>query len=227
MKNSSLFFLAVIIFVSILFNLFSNALNVVETLMFPCDFLFSNLYSKIESRSLTEDKLKSIMHIVEEEPFFIIESKEVKNLNMSIPWGIILKETNRTLTILTSGDKINENYLVVNENGVLLGFVEKVYSNNVLVRKVGWGNQRFFGRIHNLDVLIKENRGDILVEIPDDYRLPHDDLKLFLDFPFYLKNRNENEEAAFLVGDLVSKYGEFYLFKPYRNESFVVFIFPY
>ena len=76
-----------------------------------------------------------------------------------------------------------------------------------------------------MDVLIKENHGDLLVEIPDNYILSQDNLKLLLDLPFYISE--ESSKNTFLIGDLVSKYGEFYLFKPFRNQSYLVYIFPY
>ncbi len=157
--------------------------------------------------------------------FFIVEDKNVEDKGIGIYYGIILRETNRNFTVLTRDNNIDENYLVVNEEGILLGFVEKVYSNNILVRKIGWGNQILFGRVENLDVLIKENHGDLLVEIPDNYILSQDNLNLLLDLPFYISE--ESSKNTFLIGDLVSKYGEFYLFKPFRNQSYLVYIFPY
>lgn len=227
MKNVGLLFLTLLIFITIFFNVFINAFsNIMEIIMFPSDFLFSHLYSILESRSMSEKKLESILQSVHKEPFFIVESKKVEDEGIGIEYGIILKETNRNFTVLTRDDNIDENYLVVNEDGILLGFVEKVYSNNILVRKIGWGNQIFFGKVDNIDVLVKENRGEILVEIPDNkYILSQDNLQLVLDFPFYINK--ESSDGTFIIGDLVSKYGEFYLFKPIKNQSYLVYIFPY
>ncbi|WP_144403505.1 hypothetical protein [Defluviitoga tunisiensis] len=226
MRHAGLLFLTLLIFITIFFNLFINASsNIVEIIMFPGNYLFSRLYSKIESRSVSEEILNSVLQSVQRNPFFIVEDKNVEDKGIGIYYGIILRETNRNFTVLTRDNNIDENYLVVNEEGILLGFVEKVYSNNILVRKIGWGNQILFGRVENLDVLIKENHGDLLVEIPDNYILSQDNLKLLLDLPFYISE--ESSKNTFLIGDLVSKYGEFYLFKPFRNQSYLVYIFPY
>ena len=226
MRHAGLLFLTLLIFITIFFNLFINASsNIVEIIMFPGNYLFSRLYSKIESRRVSEEILNSVLQSVQRNPFFIVEDKNVEDKGISIYYGIILRETNRNFTVLTRDNNIDENYLVVNEEGILLGFVEKVYSNNILVRKIGWGNQILFGRVENLDVLIKENHGDLLVEIPDNYILSQDNLNLLLDLPFYISE--ESSKNTFLIGDLVSKYGEFYLFKPFRNQSYLVYIFPY
>ena len=125
MRHAGLF-LTLLIFITIFFNLFINASsNIVEIIMFPGNYLFSRLYSKIESRRVSEEILNSVLQSVQRNPFFIVEDKNVEDKGIGIYYGIILRETNRNFTVLTRDNNIDENYLVVNEEGILLGFVEK------------------------------------------------------------------------------------------------------
>ena len=220
-----LLFLLVLVFVSIIFNIFEGLGNVLNYIMFPFDFLFSHLQTNIESRKFNSEQLQNTVKYFEKQQIFIIESKDPKNIDFTIPYGIISKETNRDLTVIANSEDVKENYIVVDETGILLGFVEEIYSNRILVRKLGWGNGSFFGKIGNVDVLVKEHRGNLFTEIPDNYTIPEEILQI--EFPSYITKINDENKNGILIGNIVSKFGEMYLFEPIKSKNFLVYFFPF
>ncbi|PNS01564.1 hypothetical protein X927_00170 [Petrotoga mexicana DSM 14811] len=187
--------------------------------------VFSLFHSKISERNVSAEKISSILDELKKEPLYIIESKSSENIDLTIPRGIILNETNRSFNVLTSNEgNLEKGYLAVSTDGNLLGFVENTFSDRVVVRKLGWGNQQFFGKIGVVDVLIKEDKGNLLVEIPDNYKVVMEEY-LKIDLPAYVKT--VEKEGILLSGEIVSKYGDLYLFNPVVIDDFLVYFFPY
>ncbi|WP_233187710.1 hypothetical protein [Petrotoga sp. 9T1HF07.CasAA.8.2] len=187
--------------------------------------LFSTLHFKVSERNASAEKISSILDELKKQPIYIIESKEIENVDLTIPRGIILSETERSFNVLTSNEgNLDKGYLAVSTDGNLLGFVENTFSDRVVVRKLGWGNQDFFGKIGFVDVLIREDKGNLLVEIPDNYNVIMDE-HLNIDLPNYVKSGEK--EGIFLSGEIVSKYGDLYLFNPVTIDGFLVYFFPY
>ncbi|PNR97216.1 hypothetical protein [Petrotoga sp. 9PWA.NaAc.5.4] len=220
-----LLFLLVLVFVSIIFNIFQGLGNILNYIMFPFDFLFSHLQTHIESRKFNSEQFQNTVKSFEKQQIFIIESKDPKNVDFTIPYGIISKETNRNLTVIANSEDVKKNYIVVDETGILLGFVEEIYSNRILVRKLGWGNGSFFGKIGNVDVLVREHRGNLFAEIPDNYTIPEEILQI--EFPSYITKIKDENKNGILIGNIVSKFGEMYLFEPIKSKNFLVYFFPF
>jgi hypothetical protein len=223
MKESAILYLVILIFFSVFTNLFQGLENFLITLTYPFDIAFSQLHAKIESRNFNEESLNNILDNLDKKPIFIVESKNIDNINLKIPYGIILTETNRNFTVLSNENGIKKDWLVVSEDGTLLGFVENSYSNKIIVKKLGWGNQEFFGKTGNVDVLVKEYNGNLLVELPEDFHLT--DSFLEIDFPFYVKTFEDNN--TIITGEIVSKFGDFYLFNTIKNENSLVYFLPF
>lgn len=225
MRYFGILFLVILIFISILFNTFENLGGILDPLTYSFDMVFSLFHSKISERNASAEKISSILDELKKEPLYIIESKSSENIDLTIPRGIILNETNRSFNVLTSNEgNLEKGYLAVSTDGNLLGFVENTFSDRVVVRKLGWGNQQFFGKIGVVDVLIKEDKGNLLVEIPDNYKVVMEEY-LKIDLPAYVKS--VEKEGIFLSGEIVSKYGDLYLFNPVVIDDFLVYFFPY
>jgi hypothetical protein len=225
MRYFGILFLVILIFISILFNTFESLGGILKPLTYPVDMLFSTLHFKISERNASGEKISNILDEIKKQPIYLIESKEIENVDLTIPRGIILSETERSFNVLTSNEgNLEKGYLAVSTDGNLLGFVENTFSDRVVVRKLGWGNQDFFGKIGVVDVLIKEDKGNLLVEIPDNYNVIMDE-HLNMDLPDYVKSGEK--EGIFLSGEIVSKYGDLYLFNPVMIDDFLVYFFPY
>ncbi|PNR97407.1 hypothetical protein X929_03210 [Petrotoga olearia DSM 13574] len=213
------------IFISILFNTFENLRVILDPLTYPVDMVFSLFHSKILERGSSAEKISSILDELNKKPLYLIESKNSENIDLTIPRGIILSATNRNFNVLTNNESnLEKGYLAVSTDGILLGFVENMFSDRVVVRKLGWGDQQFFGKIGIVDVLIKEDKGNLLVEIPDNYNVVMEQ-HLKIDLPAYVKGGEK--ESIFLSGEIVSKYGDLYLFNPVKINDFLVYFFPY
>lgn len=223
MKELAILYLVILIFFSVFTNLFQGLEIFLNTLTYPFDMAFSQMHAKIESRNFNEETLNNILANLDKNPIFIVESKNIDNMNLKVPYGIILSETNRNFTILSNNNDIKKDWLVVSEDGTLLGFVENSHSNKIIVKKLGWGNQEFFGKTENVDVLVKEYNGNLLVELPEDFHLT--DSFLEIDFPFYVKALEGNNPI--ITGEIVSKFEDFYIFNPIKNENFLVYFFPF
>jgi len=225
MRYFGILFLVILIFISILFNTFESLGGTLDPLTYPFDMVFSLFHSKILERNASAERISSILEELKKQPIYLIESKNSENIDLTIPRGIILSETNRSFNVLTSNEgNLEKGYLAVSTDGNLLGFVENMFSDRVVVRKLGWGNQQFFGKIGVVDVLIKEDKGNLLVEIPDNYNVVMDE-HLNMDLPAYVKGGEK--EGIFLSGEIVSKYGDLYLFNPVVIDDFLVYFFPY
>lgn len=225
MRYFGILFLVILIFISILFNTFESLGGTLDPLTYPFDMVFSLFHSKISERNASAERISSILDELKKQPIYLIESKNSENIDLTIPRGIILSETNRSFNVLTSNEgNLEKGYLAVSTEGNLLGFVENMFSDRVVVRKLGWGNQQFFGKIGVVDVLIKEDKGNLLVEIPDNYNIVMDE-HLNMDLPAYAKGGEK--EGIFLSGEIVSKYGDLYLFNPVVIDDFLVYFFPY
>jgi len=225
MRYFGILFLVILIFISILFNTFESLGGTLDPLTYPFDMVFSLFHSKISERNASAERISSILDELKKQPIYLIESKNSENIDLTIPRGIILSETNRSFNVLTSNEgNLEKGYLAVSTEGNLLGFVENMFSDRVVVRKLGWGNQQFFGKIGVVDVLIKEDKGNLLVEIPDNYNVVMDE-HLNMDLPAYVKDGEK--EGIFLSGEIVSKYGDLYLFNPVVIDDFLVYFFPY
>ncbi|KUK83820.1 MAG: Uncharacterized protein XD96_0161 [Petrotoga mobilis] len=225
MRYFGILFLVILIFITILFNTFENLRVILEPLTYPVDLVFSLFHSKILERDASAEKITSILDELDKQPLYLIESQNSENKDLTIPRGIILNETNRSFSLLTNNkSNLGKGYLAVSTDGILLGFVENIFSDRVVVRKLGWGDQHFFGKIGVVDVLIKEDKGNLLVEIPDNYNVVMEE-HLKIDLPAYVKG--VEKEGIFLSGEIVSKYGDLYLFNPVTIDDFLVYFFPY
>jgi len=225
MRYFGILFLVILVFISILFNTFQNLGGTLDPLTYPLDMVFSFFHSKIAERGANAEQISNILDELKKQPLYLIESKNNENIDLTIPRGIILSETNRSFYVLTgSENNLGKGYLAVSNDGILVGFVERIFSDRVEVRKLGWGNQEFFGKIGVVDVLIKEDKGNLLVEIPDNYDVLLEK-QLSIDLPTYVKS--EEKEGVFLSGEIVSKFGDLYLFNPVAIDDFLVYFFPY
>ncbi|BBE31871.1 hypothetical protein OSSY52_20120 [Tepiditoga spiralis] len=213
MFKNKIFYLNIFIVLTIMINIYKPIGNIVQWVSYPFNYVFSKLQEEILIRDSRAESLKNILSIISSNK---IQLKKGENLKFSIPYGIILKEEYKYL-IVHSNEKVSKNSFVIDDEGNLIGFSEKTYSNRIIVKKLGWGTNEIFGEIGGYDVLIKEDNGNLFVELPQKIN----EKILTITLPYYIDTINKKK--VILTGKIISKYGEMYLFKPLKFKGILAY----
>ena len=213
MLKNKIFYLNIFIVLTIMLNIYKPIGNIVQWVSYPFNYVFSKFQEEILIRNSRSESLKNILSIISSNK---IQLKQGGKVQFSIPYGIILKEEYKYL-IVHSNKTVQKNSFVIDDEGNLIGFSEKNYSNRIIVKKLGWGTNEIFGEIGGYDVLIKEDNGNLFVELPQKT----DQKILTITLPYYIDS--VNKKKVILTGTIVSKYGEMYLFKPLKIKGILAY----
>jgi len=215
MYRKKIYLLNILIIIVIVANIYKPIENYFQWVTFPFDYAFSYLHKEFLSREYNAESLKNIFFQIRDTKIVV---KDYEDLKISIPYGVIIKNESKYITAV-SNEKTKKGSYVTDGDGNLIGFVENIYSERVIIRKLGWGNNEIFGVFNEKDVLIKEYEGMILIELPDDKMFETD--KITINLPFYIDSLNGFNTV--LVGNLISKYGNFYMFRPSDIKSDIIY----
>lgn len=215
MYRKKIYLLNILIIIVIVANIYKPIENYFQWVTFPFDYAFSYLHKEFLAREYNAESLKNIFFQIRDTKIVV---KDYEDLKISIPYGVIIKNESKYITAV-SNEKTKKGSYVTDGNGNLIGFVENIYSERVIIRKLGWGNNEIFGVFNEKDVLIKEYEGMILIELPDDKMFETD--KITINLPFYIDSLNGFNTV--LVGNLISKYGNFYMFRPSDIKSDIIY----
>ncbi|MGM0639972.1 MAG: hypothetical protein ACQESN_00915 [Thermotogota bacterium] len=211
--KKSLFYLNILIFIIIIANIYKPIEKHIQWVVWPFDMIFSDIYEYVE---ISKSNNERFVEIEKELKKYEIKTNTEIALDTNSKPGIILFENGKYYRIKTTS-KIDINSLVIDTNKNLIGFVESYVKDMAIVKKLGWGDNSFFGILDNNDVFVKENNGDLYIELPEDITL--DKKNLLINTPFYIEEQNIN-----IQGEIVSKIGDNYIFSPKQIESSTVFI---
>ena len=215
MYRKKIYLLNILIIIVIVANIYKPIENYFQWVTFPFDYAFSYLHKEFLAREYNAESLKNIFFQIRDTKIVV---KDYEDLKISIPYGVIVKNESKYITAV-SNEKTKKGSYVTDGDGNLIGFVENIYSERVIIRKLGWGNNEIFGVFNEKDVLIKEYEGMILIELPDDKMFETD--KITINLPFYIDSLNGFNTV--LVGNLISKYGNFYMFRPSDIKSDIIY----
>ncbi|HOO74987.1 MAG TPA: hypothetical protein PLS66_06820 [Tepiditoga sp.] len=215
MYRKKIYLLNILIIIVIVANIYKPIENYFQWVTFPFDYAFSYLHKEFLAREYNAESLKNIFFQIRDTKIVV---KDYEDLKISIPYGVIIKNESKYITAV-SNEKTKKGSYVTDGDGNLIGFVENIYSERVIIRKLGWGNNEIFGVFNEKDVLIKEYEGMILIELPDDKMFETD--KITINLPFYIDSLNGFNTV--LVGNLISKYGNFYMFRPSDIKSDIIY----
>ncbi|PWJ85114.1 hypothetical protein C7380_1363 [Oceanotoga teriensis] len=180
--------------------------------LFPFDYTFSKIQQELLKREENSNNMDDIMKLMKENELKVLKTDLI---DFDIPYGLILKDFPDKYIIMSTS-KVKKDTIVINTNKKLLGYVKESFGDRIIVKKIGWNEKDIFGEVQNKDVLIKEKMGMIYIELPEDIKI--DTKKINIKLPYYL-----DDSYVELTGEIISKYADFYIFKPNMIESSVVY----
>lgn len=211
--KKSLFYLNILVFIIIIANIYKPIERYFQWVVFPFEIVFSDIDEYIEISKMKSEKFDEIENELKS---YEIEKKNLILVDVNTKPGVILSENGKYLRVKTV-NKIDENSIVIDSKENLIGFVESVLNDIVLVKKLGWSENQFFAMIDDKDILVEEKNGYVYLELPENIKIKNDIVKI--KTPFYLK-----EMPITLEGTISSKIGDNYIFEPSQIDSSTVFI---
>jgi hypothetical protein len=175
--------------------------------------VFSDIDEYIEISKMKSERFEKIE---DELKSYEIEKKNLILIDVNTKPGVILSEYGKYLRVKTV-NKVDENSIVIDSKKNLIGFVESVLKDIVIVKKLGWSGKQFFAMIDQNDILAEEKNGYIYLELPENIEIKDNIVKI--KTPFYLE-----EMTITLEGKISSRIGDSYIFEPSQIDSSTVFI---
>ncbi|MDN5341876.1 hypothetical protein OF820_03260 [Oceanotoga sp. DSM 15011] len=212
MNKNRLFYLNFFIIIVILINIIKPIGDLMQWALFPFDYTFSKIQQELLKREENSNNMDDIMKLMKENELKVLKTDLI---DFDIPYGLILKDFPDKYIIMSTS-KVKKDTIVINTNKKLLGYVKESFGDRIIVKKIGWNEKDIFGEVQNKDVLIKEKMGMIYIELPEDIKI--DTKKINIKLPYYL-----DDSYVELTGEIISKYADFYIFKPNMIESSVVY----
>lgn len=211
--KKSLFYLNILVFIIIIANIYKPIERYFQWVVFPFEIVFSDIHEYIETSKINIEKFQEI----EKELLnYEIEKKNLILVDVNTKPGVILSENGKYLRVKTV-NKVDENSIVIDSKKHLVGFVESVLNDIVLVKKLGWSENHFFALMDNNDILVEEQNGYLYLELPENMEVKNKEVKI--ETPFYLE-----EIPITLEGKITSKIGDKFIFEPSKIDSSTVFI---
>lgn len=215
MRKLPFLFFNFLIIITIISNIFRPIENIFILASYPFDYVFSKISEIHAFRNSNYESMQNIVFLLNSKTIHVAD---IGDIAFEVPIGLILRNYDMNINVI-SNSKISKNSLVVDKEANLIGFVDSVYSNRVSVKKLGWGNNQLFGELDGVDVMIKEYKGILLVEVPEDLKL--ENKEIVIELPYYIDNINNNKVV--LLGDFVSKKGDFYIFSQKKLEGYLLY----
>lgn len=219
MFKKTLFYLIILLFISIISTLYPNINNIISRVTYPLDIVFSDIRNNYLLLTKNANYLKDIENQIANNILNFKIKNDENELNISLIPGIIINEDKKYIYVKSNNDvKVGE--IVFTNDGILLGFVEDSFRNNLVVRKFGWGNIELYGNYMGYDFLIKESgNGNILIEIPEGFSIFKDNEEVNIT----ISNNNWIKKNIILKGKVYNKGNNIYYFEMNDNNSIIVF----
>ena len=217
MKRNYFLFLNILLILVIISNLFNPIEKIFQWITYPFDYVFSKLNFEMQMRKSNAESLKNILFIINDQNILL---KETEDFQFEIPFGIILNKNDREI-LATANSKIKKNSKVIDENGVLVGFVEHIFSDRVIIRRLGWGNNEIFGTLNNVDVMIMEKSGTLYIELPENLEVGEE--TVFINLPYYVESIDNKNMAV--AGKIISRSKELFIFEKKELDSILIYYF--
>lgn len=211
--KKSLFYLNILVFIIIIANIYKPIENIFQWVVFPFETIFSDIHEYIQISKLNAEDFQKIE---KELSSYEIKSKNLILIDVNTKPGVILSENGKYLRVKTV-NKVNKNSIVIDSKEHLVGFVENVLNNIVLVKKLGWSDKQFFAVMDNYDILVEEKNGYLYLELPENIEVKKREVEI--KTPFYLETI-----PITLAGKITSKIGDKFIFEPSEIDSSTVFI---
>ncbi|KAF2956766.1 hypothetical protein [Marinitoga sp. 38H-ov] len=219
MFKKGIFYILILLFISIISTLYPNINNIISRVNYPLDIVFSDIRNNYLLLTKNNNFLKDLEKQISNNTITFEIKNENYELNISLIPGIIINEDIKYYYV-KSDNNVKTGEIAFTNEGILLGFVENTFKKNKIVRKLGWGNNELYGNYNGYEFLIKESgNGYIIIEIPEGFSIFQNNENVNI----LISNSNWFKKNIILKGTVYIKGNNLYYFEPYKNDNTIVF----